>query len=274
MFPVLFVVILTFPLFASTLAARQLQRPDAQDTESQNVQSHVITVSRSGEATAKPDLGILMMAIRSTSPLADEAVSQNAQKATSVESSLSGVGLAPASYKISSVVLGQGGGPRFPGQTEIAAYEAVQYIYVFFESADLNDVVGLTKKSAAIIEALRKSGAVPANNIGPGFGMMMGPMPAAAQGALIIYTLKDPAPYEHKALQVAITRARDAAQDIASGTGVQITSLRNVRAGYLGGNVVPRSGQSPLEGLNYRFFSPKIDELQITANATVEYDFK
>jgi hypothetical protein len=66
MFPVLFVVILTFPLFAPTLAAGQVQRPDVQDTESQNVQNHVITVSRSGEATAKPDLGILMMAIRSS----------------------------------------------------------------------------------------------------------------------------------------------------------------------------------------------------------------
>jgi hypothetical protein len=55
---------------------------------------------------------------------------------------------------------------------------------------------------------------------------------------------------------------------------VQIAGLRSVQSGYLGGNVVPRSGSSPLEGLKYRWFTTKRDELQITANATVEYDFK
>jgi hypothetical protein len=35
-----------------------------------------------------------------------------------------------------------------------------------------------------------------------------------------------------------------------------------------------RSGTSRLEGLKYRFFSTKIDELQIVANATLEYDFE
>lgn len=75
-------------------------------------------------------------------------------------------------------------------------------------------------------------------------------------------------------MQVAIARARDAAQDIATGTGVELGGLRNVQSGYLGGNVVPRSGSSPLEGLKYRWYSPKIDDLQIIANATLEYDFK
>ena len=266
--------ILAFFLFATPSALAQFrdQAPgdQAQGAGSQSVQNHVITVSRSGEASAKPDLGILIMNIRSSSPIADEAVAENGRKAKAVESALAGLGIAPAEYQLSSVILGQAGGPRFPGQSDIAAYDATQNIYVFFEGADLNDVAQLTEKSAMVIEALRKAGAVPANT-GPQFGPV-GPM--AAQGALIIYTVKDPVPYEHKALQVAIARAHDAAQDIAVGLGIQITGLRNVQSGYLAGNVMPRSGTSPLEGLKYRFFSPKIDELQIVANATVEYDFK
>ena len=272
--PILAILVFLLSAPSSTPAQIQIQRtaPSAQSTstDSQTVQNHVITVSRSGEATAKPDLGILIMSISSTSPIADEAVAENGRKATAVESALSGLGFAPASYQITSVNIGQAGGPRFPGQAGVTAYDATQYIYVFFEAADLNDVARLTTKSAAVIEALRKAGAVPANT-GPGFGV---PMPGAAMGALMIYTVKDTTEYEHKALQVAIARARDAAQDIAVGTGVQITGLRNVQSGFLGGNVVPRSGSSPLEGLKYRFFSPKSDELQITANATVEYDFK
>jgi hypothetical protein len=73
---------------------------------------------------------------------------------------------------------------------------------------------------------------------------------------------------------VAIARARDAAQDIATGTGVQIAGLRNVQSSLLGGNVMPRSGQSPMAGLKYRWYTTKSDELEIIANATVEYDFK
>lgn len=250
---------------APPIPARIQQRApasQARNAESQDAQNHVITVSRSGEASAKPDLGILIMSIHSTSPIADEAVAENGRKAAAVESALSGLGFAPGSYQITSVTFGQAGEARFPGQSEVTAYQATQYVYAFFEATDLSDVARLTTKSAAVIEALRKAGAVPAN-----VGLGTGP-------GLMIYTVKDSAEYEHKALQVAIARARDAAQDIAVGTGVQITGLRNVQSGYLGGNVVPRTGSSPLEGLKYRFFSPKSDELQIIANATVEYDFK
>lgn len=270
---VLLAAILAFPLFAPMPIHAQLQRPtqapQAQGGDSQSVGNHIITVSRSGEAYAKPDLGILVMSIQSISPIADEAVSQNGQKATAAQSALAGIGFAPSGYQISSVTIGQAGGSHFPGQSDITAYNATQYIYVFFEAPDLNDVGRLTQKSAAVIEALRKAGAVPAGAGGP-----YGPGIPGAPGALIIYTIKDAAQYEHQALQVAIARARDAAQDVATGTGVQIIGLRTVQSSFLGGNVMPRSGSSPITGLKFRWYSAKSDELEIIANATVEYDFK
>jgi uncharacterized protein YggE len=273
---VLLAAILAFPLFAPPSVHAQLRMPiqgtEAENADSQSVQNHVITVSRSGEAYAKPDLGILVMSIQSSSPIADEAVAENGEKATAVESALAGLGFAPEGYQITSVTFGPAGGPgpHFPGQPDITAYTATQYVYVFFEAADLKDVARLTQKSAAVIEALRKAGAVPAN-AGPQFGPVVYGAPPAT---LIIYTIKDPTQYEHQALQVAIARARDAAQDVATGTGVQITGLRNVQSGYLGGNVMPRSGPGPLAGLKYRWYTTKSDELAIVANATVEYDFK
>ena len=263
-----------FSLFTTHSVDAQVAGPPqgsrAQIPDSQGVQGHVITVSRSGEAYAKPDLGILLMSIQSTSPIADEAVSANADKAKAAQSALAGLGFAPASYQISSVTFGQGGGgPRYPGQPDVAVYTATQYIYVFFEAADLGDVAKLTQKSAGVIEALRKAGSVPANA-----GNQFGPISPGMGGALIIYTIKDPAKYEDQALQVAATRARDAAQNVASGMGIQIAGLRTVQSGYLNGNVMPRSGQGPLVGLKYRWYTTKSDELEITANATVEYDFK
>jgi uncharacterized protein YggE len=268
--------ILAFPLLAPSPIHAQLRgsAPDAQaqNADSQSVGNHLITVSRSGEAYAKPDLGILVMSIQSSSPIADEAVAANAQKAKAVETALAGLGIAPAGYQITSVTFGQagGGGAHFAGQSDITAYTATQYIYVLFEAAEINDVARLTQKSAAVLEAMRKSGAIPAN-----IGSQFGPIFVGAPGALIIYTVKDPTQYEHQALQLAISRARDAAQDVATGTGVQITGLRNVQSGFLAGsNVIPRSGPSPLTGLKYRWYTTKSDELEIIANATVEYDFK
>jgi uncharacterized protein YggE len=237
------------------------------EAESQNVQNHVITVSRGGEAYVKPDLGIMVMTLRSTAPIAEEAVAENGRKAKAVESALAALGYAPKGYRISSVTFGHGWGSYYgPNQPEITAYDASQFVYVFFEAADLSDVAQLTEKTATVIEALRKAGAVPGN--------VENPRLPQTQGSLIIYTIKDSEECERQALQQALGRAREAAQDIAKGVGVQITGLRNVKVGYLGGNYMPRSGNAALEGLPYLFYSTKSDEVRIHANATVEYDFK
>ena len=57
------------------------------------MQDHVITVSRGGEAFAKPDLGILVMTIRSSAPIAEEAVAENGRKAKAVEAALAALGI-------------------------------------------------------------------------------------------------------------------------------------------------------------------------------------
>ena len=91
--------------------------------QSQSSQDHVITVSRGGEAFAKPDLGILLMTIRSSAPIAEEAVAENGRKAKAVESALAALGFVATGYKITSVVFGEAGGSRYgPNQPEITAY--------------------------------------------------------------------------------------------------------------------------------------------------------
>ena len=83
-------------------------------------------------------------------------------------------------------------------QNQITAYEANQTVYVFFQGADLNDMAQLTQKSAAVIETLRKAGAVPATT-----GNFFSPT-TTMQNALIVYTIKDSESYEKQALQQAI----------------------------------------------------------------------
>jgi uncharacterized protein YggE len=236
-------------------------------TESQNPKNHVITVSGSGEVEVKPDLGILVMTIQSSSPIAEEAVAANGRKAKAVESALAALGYAADSYKITPVTFGHGGGGRFGlNEPALTTYQATQCVYVFFQAADLSDVAQLTEKSAAVIEALRKAGAVPDNPVGPLMPQM--------QGGLIIYTIKNSEPYEKQALHKAIARAHDAAQEMAAGLGVQITGLRNVSGGYFRGDSLPQPGLSSLAGLPYHWYSTASDEIKVSTSVTVEYDFK
>jgi uncharacterized protein YggE len=257
---ILATAILGFSLF--NLPSILAQSPAAD--EPQAVQNHVITVTRGSNAYAKPDLGIMVMSIQSSSPIAEEAVAENGRKAKAVESALTALGYSPEGFKITSVTFGHGGPNYGPMQPGMVAYEATQLVYVFFEAAELSDVAKLTEKTAAVIEALRKAGAAPGNSAISRLLQM--------QGELIIYTVKNSEPYEKQALRQAIARARDAAQDMATGLGVQITGLRNVKAS--GPSSSLQNGNIPLEDLHYRFYSLKSDEIRIHAGVTVDYDFK
>ena len=260
--------ILAAAIFASSFILLPIMGAQPQRAaQPQSSEDHVIKVRGDGVVNAKPDLGILVMSIQSSSPISEEAVAANAEKAKAVDSALAKMGIAPTGYKIGSVVLGHGGGPMFgPSPSGITVYNATQSIYVFIEGADLSDMTKLTKKSAAVIEALRKAGAVP--------GMAPGPcMMPQMMGGLIIYTIKDPDQYERKALQQAIARARQAAHDIAAGLNVQITGVRNVQSTFISGADTPR-GQISLEGLPYRFYSTESGEVEITGYATVDFEYR
>jgi uncharacterized protein YggE len=266
---VLILLFSSFPAVAGQVRMRAtMQEP--------TLHGDVITVSRAGTAFAKPDLGILTMAIRSSEPLVEEATTDNVKKAKAAEAALAGLGYSPDQYKITSVAFGQdgaGGGMQYvqPNQPAPMGYEVSQYIYVYFAGPELGDVTQLGEKEAAVIEALRKAGAVPASPGPAGSGRIY---PPQSQAAMVVYTIKDSDRYEREALQQALQRAREAAHDVARTMQVHIVRLDSVRTGFLGRSYPLRNGLAPLEGLPYRFYSPTSDEVQISANATLNYIFK
>ena len=240
-------------------------------TQSESSPEHVISVSRSGQAFAKPDVGILAMTIRTPAPIAEEAVAENERKAKEAGQALATLGYAPGTgYQITSVTFGQvGGNPMMygPSESDSRGYQANQYVFVFFDAADLSDPTKLAAKSAAAMEALRKAGAVPGNTASARAPILSG-------GGMIIYAVKDSDEYEKQAVQEALGRDREAAQGIAKVMQVRITGLRSIRVGGLVGTLLSQSGLPYLESLPYHFYSTKSDEIKIGANATVDYDFK
>jgi uncharacterized protein YggE len=231
--------------------------------------AHVITVSSNSQVFARPDLGILILTIQSSAPLAADALRQNTRKAGDVQAALAALGYSADSFKISPAVFTRAGGRYYPDQPSVTGIQAEQFIYVFFGSDQLKDQSQLGQRVAATIDALTKSGAAAAN-----------PFPQQ-QTAMVVYTVKDPLPYEGRALQEALGRARDGADAIAKKMGVEISGLHSVSTGFLRGGVVggvitpyPQAAQNALAELPYHFYSTRADQVAITADATVNYDLR
>jgi uncharacterized protein len=229
----------------------------------QETRPHFITVNSTGSVLARPDLGILVMAVQSSAPLAADAITENAKKVKAVQAAIEGLGYSSKNYKIAPAVLSPAGGPYYaPGQPSITGILASQFVYVFFEGAELNDAE-LNQKSASAVDALIKAGAVPS----------VGPFRSTSQprGTLIVYTIKDPSGEEAQALQNAMGDDRAKAEQIASHMHVQITGLVSINS-FVRSSTQQLSGR--LEDLPYRYYSTEGDEVKISETVTLAYTFK
>lgn len=224
----------------------------------QNSREHLITVSSTASVQVRPDLGILVLAIRSSGPLAADAVAQVAKKASDVQSALSSLGYPPGSFKIGPVTFARAGGPYYaPNLPSITGIEASQQVYVFFKGSEL----GMNRKIAAAIDALSKAGAsTPSLRI-----------PLQQQGAMVLYTVKNPVYDEAQAFQKAMDEDHERAQAIARQMHVQITGLCCASAFV---RPYPQPAYSQLQDLPYRYYSTESDEVQISQTVTLNYDFK
>ncbi len=258
----------------TALAAVFLAAATSGTARAQNPEIHVITASATGRVLARPDLGILILEIEASAPLAADAASQCARKASDIGAALAGLGNAAGSFQFSPVVFSRAGGQYYgPNQPTLTGIAAQQYVFVFFEGSVLTDASQLNQKIAATIDALTKSGAGAAN-----------PYPQP-QAAMVVYTVKDAATYESQALEKALASAREKAQAMAKQLGVEITGLRTVSSNFtytgygvdmVGGAIgpYPQVPTNPLQDLPYRFYSTRPDQVPITASANLTYSFR
>lgn len=230
----------------------------------QEPRPHIVTINSTGSVLARPDLGILVMVVQSSAPLAANAITENAKKVKAIQSTIEGLGYSSKNYKIAPVVLSPAGGPYYaPGRSSITGILASQFVYVFFEGAELDDPAELNQKSASNVDALIKAGAVPS------VGTFRSP--SQPRGTLIAYTIKDPSGEEAQALQNAMADDRAKAEQIASHMHVQITGLVSINS-FVRSSAQQLSGR--LEGLPYRYYSTEGDEVTVSESVTLTYTFK
>lgn len=101
----------------------------------------VITVVSSGRANAKPDLAIVFVSIRSSAPLAADALEQNKKKTQEVKAKLGSMGYSDGQVRFSGNRFSPTGqGVYYPGGQRPTGFDVYNNVYVFLEGADLKNI--------------------------------------------------------------------------------------------------------------------------------------
>lgn len=226
-----------------------------------------ISVASTGKITAKPDLAVVFLSVRSSAPLAADALQQNTKKVDEVRQKLAAMGYKDQAVRFTGNRFSPAGqGMYYGGGQRPTGFDVYNSLYVFIEGSDLKDVTQLNAKAGTLMDEMSKVGASPINT--PISPMSMG------GASVLAFTIKDSTAAEREAYLQALEKARPIADDIARRLKVQITGIESVsmnpqnRAMYVGGPA------SPLDELPYEFYSSSLDEVPVRVSLNVRYAFR
>lgn len=225
-----------------------------------------ISVASMGKVAAKPDLAIVSLNIRSSAPLAADALDQNRKKAQEVKAHLSALGYKDEQVRLSGDRFSPAGGQGiyYPGGQRPTGFDVYNNIYIYLDGADLKDLNQFNAKVGALLDELSKLGASAGS-------MAISPYSMGGT-SLVAFTVKNPAAFENDAYRQALDRARPIADDIAARMKVQITGISAVFSTSMGR--VTQAPQLTTDDLPFEYLSSSIDEVPIRVHLTVEYAYK
>ena len=226
-----------------------------------------ISVNAEGKVSAKPDVAIVFMTVRSTSPLAADALDQNNKKVQDVKARLTALGYKDEQVKFSGNRFAPtGGGIYYPGGQRPTGFDVYNNVSVYLDPQLLNDVSQFNARVSSLLDELSKAGASPTTT--PISSMSMG------GSSVVAFSIKEPAPYEKQASLEALEKARSLADEIARRMKVQITGVESTYVSPIGRSGAQVQAGTPLEEAPYEYFSSSIDEVPVRVRVDVHYTYK
>lgn len=232
--------------------------------KAQENQMPAISVSASGKASAKPDLAVVFLNIKSTAPLAADALSQNSKKVEEVKSRLATLGYKDDQVKFSGNRFAPAGGGMFYGGQRPTGFDVYNFVFVYLDGTQLKDINLLNGKVSTVLDEMSKVGASP--NETPISRVSLG------GASVVAFTVKDPTAYEKEAYVQAMDKARPIADDIARRMKVQITGIESVTSVAQGR--IQEQFANPLDEVPYQYFSSSMEEVPIRVSLTVRFTYK
>ena len=226
-----------------------------------------INVSADGKASAKADVAIVFMSVRSTSPLAADALEQNNKKVQEVKSRLSALGYKDEQVKFSGNRFAPAGGRVYiVGAQRPTGFDVYNNVIIYLDPQLLNDPAQFNARASSLLDELSKAGASPTEM--PISSMSMG------GSSVVAFSVKDPAPCEKQATLQALEKARPLADEIARRMKVQITGIESTTVSPMGRSGAQVQAGTPLEEVPYEYFSSSMDEVPVRVRVDVRYTYK
>lgn len=223
----------------------------------------VIAVSSMGTVRALPDLAVILLEVRSTSPLAANALEENNNKRTAVMAKLGELGLEEDQIEFSANQFTPAGGGRYiPGGQRPTGFDVYSTLQIQVPIAGRGEE-DLGIQIASVLDELSKAGA---STLSRDISMY-----SLGDSSAVVFTLEDPGEQEKAAYEQAFSKARPVAEQIAQKMGVKIRGVQSVRSS------MPRQPVRPYPTpslLDFEHISTSPDELTIKANVTVNFSFQ
>ena len=228
--------------------------------------THPLSVSVQGKVTAKADLAIVFMTVRSTAPLAADALEENNKKLEGIKARLSALGYKDEQVKFGATRFGpSGGGAYYGGGQRLTGFDAYNSLFIYIEGPEINDAAQFSKRVSTLLDELSKQGATPTNFSNVNFAM--------GGGSEVIFSIKDPAPYEKQAAEQALDKAQPLAEEVAGRMKVNITGVSSMSVSPTGRSAagVPAA---TLDEVPYDYFSSSADAVPVQVHVSITYIYK
>lgn len=225
--------------------------------------SNVISVSMSGKVRAKPDLCLALLEMRSSAPLAADALQQNEKKVADITTKLKELGIKDSEIHWAGNQFSPSGGGRMymPGGQRPTGFEVYNILEIRMKNPDLSNPEKFLARMASLLDELGKIGA----------GMLSPDLSRYSLGgsSAIAFAVENPEAYEKQALDNAIERAKPIAEQIAQKMGVKLTGIHSVQSNAT-------SPARPIGGyeIEYAYIASSPDDLFVRTNAVVHFSFK
>jgi uncharacterized protein YggE len=228
--------------------------------------THHLSVSVQGKVNAKADLAIVFMSVRSTAPLAADALEENNQKLQRIKGRLTALGYKDEQIRIGGGRFGpSGGGAYYAGGQRPTGFDAYNSIFIYIEGPEINDAAQFSKRVSALLDELSKEGATASNFSNVNIAM--------GGGSEVIYSIKDPAPYEKQATQQALDKAQPLAEEVAGRMKVNLTGVSSMSVSPAG-RAAAGVPAATLDEIPYEYFSSSVDAVPVQVHVSITYTYK
>lgn len=253
-----------FYRFAFLIVIMLAALPNAAQAQQPELSPKVIQFSSTGVVKVMPDVCVIMLEVRTTAPLAKDALQECTQKVADVSAKLRQLGLKEDSYRFSGIQYSPAGGGRmiYPGGQRSTGFDVYQVLRIQLRDPSPAKAGEISVRVSSLLDELSKAGA---SVISPAISQV-----SMGGSSGVIFAVLEPEKYERQAYYAAIEKARSAAEEMAKKLGINIAGIHSISSGMQ----PPMRNPYVPDLIEFAYYSTSPDEISIRSTVSVSFSIK